>query len=136
MKTNVVLLVLMLCFLNGCAQYVGRTVNKNGLGICKEQTKECSIDFKDFKVKYKIEKFGDEYDVTGYAIAVAGKTKAWSSFSGAQFTLLLIKGGVVVEEIGIAGGTGSLEDKITFSRKFTSNDFDSSTMAYYMNVKG
>lgn len=136
MKTNLVLLIVMLCFMSGCAQYVGITVNKNGLGICKEQTKECSVNFKDFIVKYKIEKSGDEYDVTGYAIAVAGKTKTWSSFSGAQFTLLLIKNGVVVEEIGIAGGTGSLEDKITFSRKFKSNGFDSSTMAYYMNVKG
>lgn len=136
MKINVAILVLTACFLAGCAQYVGRTVNKNAPGICKQQTNECSVNFNDFTVIYKIEKSGGEYNVTGHAIAVAGKTKTWTSYSSAQFTLLLIKDSVVVEEIGIAGGSGSLDNKITFSRKFKSNGFDSSTITYYMNVKG
>ena len=60
----------------------------------------------------------------------------WGNYSGAVFTIYLIYGSTIIDEIQVAGGSGGLDSAITFSRKFKSKEFDYSTISYYMNVRG
>lgn len=122
--------------LSSCASpNIGREVKYNQ-AFCKKAFGECSGKVGDFLITYSIYKDGDEYEVKGEAIHPKGRTMSWETFSGATFTIYLIKNSKIVEEIPVAGGNGGLDSKITFQRKFESNGFDYSIIGYSMKVRG
>jgi len=134
-----ILFLFVLCafpFLSSCASpNIGREVKYNQT-FCKKALGECSGKVGDLLVSYSIYKDGDGYEVKGEAVYPKGKTMSWETYSGAMFTIYLIKNSVVVEEVPVAGGSGGMDTKITFQRKFKSNGFDFSTIGYSMKVKG
>lgn len=134
MKKNLVYqcvaIVACLLFLSSCASnYVGRSVTMDHESVCKFQSLPagCSNADAGFVYDYKIEETENprEYTISGTAKYVGGQT--FTSFSGLSFTLLLVQYGYVTEKIGVAGGAGSLDSTITFSRTFiTPAEFDAS----------
>lgn len=127
---QIIMIAFCLAFLSSCtSNYVGRSVTMNHKSVCKIQScpASCSFSDKEFVYSYKIEKTDnpDEYKVSGTAQYVGGQT--FTDFSGLRFTLLLVRDGYVAEKFGVAGGSGSLESEITFSRTFvTPIEFDAS----------
>lgn len=122
--------------LSACASpYIGREVKYNQ-AFCKKAFGECSGKVGDFLISYSIYKDGDGYELKGEATYPEGKTKTWETFSGAMFTIYLIKDFKIVQEVPAVGGSGGLDSKITFRRKFKSDGFEYSTIAYSMKVKG
>lgn len=134
MKACIIFLSFLM--LSSCASpYIGREVKYNE-AFCKKAFGECSGMVGDFIISYSIFKDGDEYEVKGEATSPKGKTMTWQTYSGAMFTIYLIKNFIIVDAIPVAGGSGGLDSKITFKRKFKSNGFEYSTIGYSMNVKG
>jgi hypothetical protein len=144
MKTNkcycVLLMTICLTLLSSCASpYLGRHVNIYKEGVCNFENfpASCVCSDKNFVFDYRIEKKGEngEYKISGTAQYVGGQT--FTSFNGATLTLLLVHNKIVVETFVIAGGSGSLETGITFSRTFVyPYEFEASLMGYYMNTRG
>lgn len=130
-----IVLAVAVLLLSSCT-YVGVKVKPGSPGLCPKSTIVCTNQDNDFMIKYSVNEVGDGYEVSGEATAVAGSTKTFDTFSGASFTLYLIENNVVVDEVGIAGGTGSLGSKITFKRTFKGKKFDTTAIGYQMNVKG
>jgi hypothetical protein len=129
------LIAVAILLLTSCT-YVGVKLKPGTEGLCAKSTAVCVHQDKNFAIEYTVTEAGNGYEVSGEAIPVDGNTKTFSTFSGASFTLFLIDNNVVVDEIGIAGGTGSLDSKITFKRTFTGKKFDTTALGYSMNVKG
>lgn len=130
-----ILLAVAVLLLTSCT-YVGVKVKPGTPGLCPKSTIVCTKDDNNFIIKYTVNEVGDGYEVSGDATAVAGNTKTFETFSGASFTLFLIENNIVVDEIGIAVGTGSLGSKITFKRIFKGKKFDTTAIGYQMNVRG
>lgn len=139
-KLNIIFLVLILISLLSCAsRYVGRTVIMSHPTVCKFKSfpNTCVTSDENFEITYNIEKLneGNKYYVEGSARYCGSAT--WESFSGANFTLLLVKDTVIVETIQIASGQGSLGRTVKFSRQFTTKgDFEAVLISYGMNVRG
>jgi hypothetical protein len=135
-----VVVTFCLLLLSSCASpYIGGTINPGHESVCnlKEFPASCSYTDKNFVLDYQIEKTGNphEYIISGTALHVGGGT--WESFSGLNFTLLLAQHGVVVETFGIGVGSGSLDSKISFSRKFFAPySFQASLLGYSGNTRG
>ena len=129
-------ILFFLLVLSGCASpYIGREVKYNQ-AFCKKAFGECSGKVGEFLISYSIYKDGDGYELKGEATYPEGKTKTWENYSQAMFTIYLIKNFVIVQEVVVAGGSGGLDRKIIFRKKFTSSGFDYSTIAYSMRVDG
>jgi hypothetical protein len=122
--------------ISSCAPpYIGREV-KYSQAFCKKAFGECSGRVGDFIITYSIYKDGDGYEIKGEATYLEGKNKTWQNYSGAMFTIYLIRNFVIVEELPVAGGSGGLDRKLKFHRKFKSNGFEYSTIGYSMKVRG
>jgi hypothetical protein len=138
---KIITAVMFLILLSGCgSQYVGRPVtNMNAEGVCKISRfpTECSVSGGDFSIRYTIDKTGnpDEYTIKGTAQYIGSDT--FTDYTGANFTLLIISNETVKEDIGIGGGTGSLDTEISFSRSFTTpEEVEATIVGCYMDVRG
>lgn len=132
---NLLLAAAVLLFVTSCT-YVGARLKPGAEGVCAKSTVQCSSQDQNMAITYRIVEKDNGYEISGEAIPLGGATTTFRTFSGASFTLYLIDNDVVVDEIGVAGGTGSLDSKITFNRKFSGKKFTGSILGYYMNVKG
>lgn len=137
---NIVILSMILINFSSCtSQHSGKIVNMSHPLVCKCQSlpKTCKISSPDFEIVYDIKKMvgNNEYYVEGRAEYQGSAT--WDSYSKAYFTLLLVKDGIVVETISVAGGKGNLDNTIKFSREFTiQNKFDAVLIGYKMHLRG
>lgn len=132
---RLVFVVVAAMLLTSCTS-VGRKISPEAQGLCLKSVSECRKQDRNFIIKYSISKVGDEYEVIGEATSLAGSTKTFTEIQGSSFVLYLIKDGVIVDEIGIAGGSGPMDRTITFRRKFKGQDFDRSGIGYSMQVRG
>jgi hypothetical protein len=138
---KIITAVMFLILLSGCgSQYVGRPItNMNAEGVCKisQFPAKCSVSGGDFSIRYTIDKTGkqNEYTIKGTAQYIGSAT--FTSYTGANFTLLIINDKTVKEDIGIGGGTGSLDTEISFSRRFTTpQKVEATIVGCFMNVRG
>ena len=137
------LLLLFAVFaLSSCASpYIGRYVNPNSPFICNFGTlpASCTETLQDFFLEYKIEVTGqpNEYRIFGTARAIDGTDKTFTEYRQAEFIIFLISANLVVESFSIAGGRGSLDRTINFSRTFKyEGDFNAALLSYSMMVQG
>jgi hypothetical protein len=131
------------CFLllSCSSQYIGRSVQLSHQAVCTFDIlpAKCNYTSQHFAIEYEISttENTDEYFVSGSAVDPGGATGTWTDFSNANFTLILVNDGIVIETLTIAGGTGSLGEPITFSRTFkTKNSFQATLISYDMDVSG
>ena len=133
-------LMFIALFLASCASpHIGRSVNYDADSVCKINSypASCSVTYDRMNISYLIEETEnpDEYQISGTATYTGSGT--WNSYSGAMFTLLVAQDGVVAEVFNIAGGRGSIDSQITFSRTFTFPGYiEAILLGYSMNVKG
>jgi len=140
-KSNIIFLLLIFAIatFSSCSSYVGRTVEMSHSSVCDCRTlpKLCTASDGNFIINYTVSRLNetDTFLVEGSATYQGSAT--WESFSGAFFTLLLVKDDVIVETVSVAGGQGSLSGTIIFKSKFkTENKFEASLILYNMDVKG
>jgi len=96
---------------------------------CEILPKACILSDDKFIFKYNINELNEanEYLIEGSATHTGSIT--WRNFKNASFTILLLKDGVIVETVSMAGGQGSLDRTINFTRKFKAqNKFDLLTL--------
>ena len=129
-------IVVILSTLSACSSpYIGMEVSSNQ-AFCNKVYGECSGVLGNFYISYSIYKDGDGYEIKGEAVPTEGTSNSWEIYSHAIFTLYLINNSVIVETVPIMAGTGGIDSKITFRRKFKSKGFTYSTIGYSMNVRG
>jgi hypothetical protein len=107
--------------------------------ICRCQTFPivCSQSDDNFIIKYNINELNEANKYVAEGSVTYRGSATWENFKNASFTLLLVEKGVIVDTVSIAGGQGSLDRTIKFTREFTSvTKFEAVLIDYRMNVKG
>ena len=143
--TSLLLTFFMISIITSCASpYIGTTVSINNNRLIKynisvplKPNPTFNVTDSDFDITYSIVKSDkvNEYVLDGKARFIGNGT--WDTFSGAFFTLLLIKNGVVIDSVTASSGNGNLERTMDFKRKFTTEKiFDATLMTYRMSVRG
>jgi hypothetical protein len=137
----VIALIFFIFFLTACApNYVGKSIRNYPVDeVCKIDSipAKCSVVYPNFNITYDIVKTAkeDEYSINGKATYTGSTT--FKNFGSAGFTLFLIRDGEVYKEFFIGGGSGYLENGITFGRKFISYvEPKASILTYNMKVRG
>ena len=120
--------------------HIGRMVKSYSDAVCffSSFPASCTRITPDFVLEYTIEETGqpDEYKIFGTAQAIDSGTKTFKVYNEAEFTLLMISEQRVIDILTIAGGRGSLEQTIHFSRTFKYEIyFDATILTYEMQVK-
>ncbi len=140
MIQKLLLLVALLALSSCTSPYIGRMVKPYSDAVCffSSFPASCTRITPDFVLEYTIEETGkpDEYKIFGTAQAIDSGTKTFKVYNEAEFTLLMISEQRVIDILTIAGGRGSLEQTIHFSRTFKYEIyFDATILTYEMQVK-
>ena len=126
MKINNGFVVTVLLLLSGCAGYIGKDVDINAKGICKASTEYCTGYSNGLKLEWSVSKGENGKKFLSGKLTGNGPTE----YVQASFTLLLINGGKVTEELGMVSGNGDFEKGIPFKCDITGKKFEATTIAY------